>query len=107
MNKPSKPSSAKAFAENGQPLHGTAAQLRLTSLAGGWDMHQRELMTRAATEAVNQLWLKVVTNYTLVPYHDTPAQGQGTHARTTQPSTTCEIPGSAKFASSSSSHGRH
>lgn len=106
MKKPSKPSSAKAFSENGIPLHGTAAQLRLTSLAGGWDKHQRELMTSAATEAVNQLWLKVVTNYTLVPYRETQAQGQGAHSGAAQPRT-CEIPGSASFTSSSSSHGRH
>ncbi|MDT0140218.1 hypothetical protein [Acidovorax sp. PRC11] len=106
MKKPSKPSSAKALAENGKPLHGTAAQLRLTSLAGGWDKHQRELMTSAATEAVNQLWLKVVTDYTLVPYHETPAQGQGSHSGTTQPRT-CEIPDSANFTSSNSSHGHH
>ncbi|MDO8889745.1 MAG: hypothetical protein U1E02_23815 [Hydrogenophaga sp.] len=106
MKKTFKPSSAKALSENGKPLHGTAAQLRLTSLAGGWDKHQRELMTSAATEAVNQLWLKVVTNYTLVPYRETQAQGQGAHSRTAQ-SRTCEIPSSANFTSSSSSHGRH
>ncbi len=106
MKNPSKPSSAKAFAENGKPLHGTAAQLRLTSLAGGWDKHQKELMTSAATEAVNQLWLRVVTNYTLVPYQETPAQGQGTHSGTTQPST-YEIPVSDNFTSSSSSRIRH
>lgn len=106
MKKPSKPSSAKALSESGKPLHGTAAQLRLTSLAGGWDKHQRELMISAATEAVDQLWLKIVTNYTLVPYHETPAQGQGAHSGTAQ-SSTCEIPGSTNFTSSRSSHGRH
>lgn len=106
MKKPSNPSSAKAISENGKPLHGTAAQLRLTSLAGGWDKHQKDLMTSAATEAVNQLWLKVVTNYTLVPYHETPAQGQGqgqgAHSGSAQ-----SIPGSSNCTSSSSSYDRH
>ena len=37
MKKASNPSSAKAISEKGKPLHGTAAQLRLTSLAGGWN----------------------------------------------------------------------
>lgn len=106
MKNPTKPSSAKAFSESGMPLHGTAAQLRLTSLAGGWNKYQRELMTSAATDAVNQLWLKIVTNYTLVPYRETQAQGQKTHSGTAQ-SRTCEIPGSANFTSSSSSYGRH
>jgi len=106
VKRPSKPSSAKALSENGKPLHGTAAQLRLTSLAGGWDKHQRELMTSAATEAVNQLWLKVVTNYTLVPYHETPAQEQGAHSGTAQ-SRTCVVPGSADFTSLGSSYDRH
>ena len=106
MKKTSKPSSAKAFAANGKPLHGTAAQLRLTSLAGGWDKHQKETMTSAATEAVNQFWLKVVTNFTLVPYYETPTQGQGTNSGATQPSA-CEIPSSANVTSSSSSNGPH
>lgn len=106
MKPTSKTSSAKALSENGKPLHGTAAQLRLTSLAGGWDKHQKELMTSAAREAVNQLWLKVVTNYTLVPYRETQAKGQGAQSGTAQ-SRTCEIPGSANFTSSISSHGRH
>lgn len=106
MKKTSKPSSAKALSENGKPLHGTAAQLRLTSLAGGWDRHQRELMTSVATEAVNQLWLNVMTSYTLVPYRETQAQGQEALSGTAQ-SRNCEIPGSATFTSSSFSHGRH
>lgn len=102
MKKASNPSSAKAISEKGKPLHGTSAQLRLTSLAGGWDKHQKDLMTSAATEAVNQLWLKVVTNYTLVPYHETPAQGLGTHSGSAQ-----SIPGSSNSTSSSSSYDRH
>ena len=106
MKKPSKPSSAKAFSENGMPLHGTAAQLRLTSLAGGWDKHQRELMTGAATEAVNQLWLKIVTEYTLLTYHETQTQGREVHSGAAQ-SSTGEIPGFSKSTSSSFSHGIH
>lgn len=106
MKLTSKPSSAKALSKNGKPLHGTAAQLRLTSLAGGWDKHQRELMISAATEAVNQLWLKVLTHYTLVPYSETQVQEQGAHSGTAQlrPS---EIPGSVSFTSSNSSHDCH
>lgn len=106
MKNPSKPSSAKALSENGKPLHGTAAQLRLTSLAGGWDKHQRELMTSAATEAVNQLWLKIMAHYTLVPYCDTQAQEQGARSGAAQ-SRTSEIPSSVNFKFSSSSHDRH
>ncbi|WP_133247354.1 hypothetical protein [Azospira sp. I13] len=106
MKPTSKPSSAKILSKNGKPLHGTAAQLRLTSLAGGWDKHQRELMISAATEAVNQLWLKVLTHYTLVPYSETKVQEQGAHSGTAQ-SLTCEIPGSVSFTSSNSSHDRH
>ncbi|HLO63540.1 MAG TPA: hypothetical protein VK165_11340 [Azonexus sp.] len=106
MKRPSKPSSAKALSENGKPLHGTAAQLRLTSLAGGWDKHQRALMTSAATEAVNQLWLKVMAHYTLVPYCETQAQEQSAHSGAAQ-SLICEIPGSVSFTSSNSSHDCH
>lgn len=106
MKRPSKPSSAKAFSENGTPLHGTAAQLRLTSLAGGWDKYQKDLMTSAANEAVSQLWLKVVTNYTLTPYRETPPQGQWVHAGTAE-SHAGEMPGSANFTSSNSPYGSH
>ena len=106
MKRPSKPSSAKAVSENGTPLHGTAAQLRLTSLVGGWDKHQKDLITSAANEAVSQLWLKVMTNYTLIPYRETSPQGQQiqTGAAKSQAS---EIPGSTNIMSSSFPHGRH
>lgn len=103
--KKAKPSSPKAFSESGKPLHGTAAQLRLTSLAGGWDQLQREIMTAAATEAVNQLWLKILTNYSL-PYHETTAQGPGSQSGTAQ-SRTCETSGFVKFTSSSSPYDRN
>lgn len=106
MKKAIKPSSAKALSENGKLLHGTAAQLRLTSLAGGWDKQQKDLMTSAATEAVTQLWLKVVTNYALVPYRETQARGHEVHSDTAQ-LRTCEGPGFANFTSSSSTHDRH
>lgn len=106
MKRPSKPSSAKALSESGKPLHGTAAQLRLTSLAGGWDKHQRELMISVATEAVNQLWLKVLAHYTFVPYGETQAQGQGAHSGAAQ-SLTCDIPSSVSFTSSNSAHDCH
>lgn len=106
MKKPSKPSSAKAISENGTPLHGTAAQLRLTSLAGGWDKYQKYLMTSAANEAVSQLWLKVVTNYTLIPYRETQPQGQVVHTGAAK-SQASEISGSTNITSSSSRYGSH
>ncbi len=106
MKKPSKPSSARAFSAAGTPLHGTAAQLRLISLAGGWDKYQKDLMTGAANEAVSQLWLKVVTNYTLVPYRETPPQGQGAHTGAAE-SHAGKIPGASNFTSLSSPHVSH
>ena len=63
-------------------------------------------MTSVATEAVNQLWLNVVTSYMLVPYRETQAQGQETHSGTEQ-SRSCEIPVSATLKYESFTHGRH
>ena len=63
-----RPSSAVAISKSGKPLYGTAAQLRIAHLAGGHDLHLQRLMAGAASEAVQQFWLKVVTHYTLTPY---------------------------------------
>jgi hypothetical protein len=101
MKKTSNPSSVKAVSKNGRPLHGTAAQLRVTSLAGGWDKQQREIMASAAAEAVDKLWLKIVTNYKLAPNCEPESPEQRAK------SGACEIPHSAKFNPSTSSYGHH
>lgn len=98
MKKPAKLSSATAFSGNGKPLYGTAAQLRCTSLAGGWDKLQRDLITCAATEAVSRLWCQILARYQIIPYRETQAQGQGDHSHAE------EIHDSANPSSSRASH---
>lgn len=54
MKKSLKPSSEKTLSKSGKLLHGTAAQLRLTSLAGGWDKRKKELIASAAAKDQNK-----------------------------------------------------
>jgi len=77
MPRSSRPSSAVAISKTGKTLHGTAAQLRIAALAGGHDRYNRSLMESAATEAVQQFWLKVVTHFVLTPYQETQSKPRG------------------------------
>ena len=77
MTRSSRRSSAVAISKTGKPLHGTAAQLRIAALAGGHDRYNRSLMESAATEAVQQFWLKVVTHFVLTPYQETQSTPRG------------------------------
>lgn len=83
MTNSSRPSSAVALSKTGKPLFGTAAQLRIAALAGGHDRYHSTLMERAASDAVEKLWFRVVTHFVLTPYQETQST-QGAEEPTTR-----------------------
>lgn len=67
----SKTCSAQATSKSGRALHGTAAQLRLISEAGGWDLWQRALIQRTAEEVAASIYSKLMSMLPSTPFDGT------------------------------------
>lgn len=105
MQSKGKRSSAQATATDGRQLHGTAAQLRLVSVAGGWDQYHRDIIQYAVNAAVEQC-LRHLTSPEAMRLNEpaSPEQRAGTTLPTASPGETLTSPTSQ---SSSSGHVRH